>query len=430
MIKEDIDQFNMDKIDVVVSCPLDTYSGYGARSRDVVKALLALGKYNVKVLPQRWGNTRFGYLQDHNEKELQNTIITNLQSKPDVWIQITVPNEFQPIGKYNIGITAGIETNVSSAVWLEGCNRMDMILTSSTHSKKVFESSTFDKRDNNNNLLGTLKVEKPVEVLLEGADITKYFKKANSTFNLSSVSEQFCYLFVGHWLHGDFGQDRKNVGWMVKNFLTTFKNKQSMPALILKTNIGNSSIISKDTVMRRIDDLRKQVGGKVPNVYLVDGDITDEDMNEMYNHPKVKAMISFTKGEGFGRPLLEFALTGKPIIASGWSGQTDFLKPDSSLLVGGTLEQVHPSVVQKDIIIPESKWFSPDGLEASKSLKLMFKNYKKFLNLSKSRAYVLKKEYSLDTMTNILGEILDKNLPEFPKQVPLNMPTLNLPELQ
>ena len=47
-------------------------------------------------------------------------------------------------------------------------------------------------------------------------------------------------------------------------------------------------------------------------------------MNELYNHPKVKAMVSMTKGEGYGRPLAEFGLSKKPIIASGWSGQCRF----------------------------------------------------------------------------------------------------------
>ena len=51
---------------------------------------------------------------------------------------------------------------------------------------------------------------------------------------------------------------------------------------------------------------------------------TNEEMNEIYNHSKIKAMVSLTKGEGFGRPLLEFSLTKKPIMVSGWSGHMDF----------------------------------------------------------------------------------------------------------
>ena len=51
------------------------------------------------------------------------------------------------------------------------------------------------------------------------------------------------------------------------------------------------------------------------------------EMNSIYNHSKVKAMVSLTKGEGFGRPLLEFSLSQKPLIVSGWSGHMDFLPP-------------------------------------------------------------------------------------------------------
>jgi len=120
---------------VVVSCPIETMSGYGARSRDIVKALLKYDKYDVKVISQRWGNTSWNALDPNNEedKKLLNTIWkqSQLPQQPDVWIQITVPNEFQPVGKYNIGITAGIETTVCDAGWIDGVNRMDLTLVSS-----------------------------------------------------------------------------------------------------------------------------------------------------------------------------------------------------------------------------------------------------------------------------------------------------------
>ena len=44
---------------VFISAPVDTYSGYGARSRDIVKALLKANKYYIKIIPQRWGSTPF-----------------------------------------------------------------------------------------------------------------------------------------------------------------------------------------------------------------------------------------------------------------------------------------------------------------------------------------------------------------------------------
>ena len=420
----------MDKISVVVSCPYDTYSGYGARSRDFVKALLALGKYEVKVLSQRWGNTRFGYLKDHNENQLLSLRINELKSKPDVWIQVTVPNEFQPVGNYNIGVTAGIETTLADGSWIEGCNRMNLILTSSEHSKKVFQDSVFSKIDDKTKQeIGKIELQKPIEVLFEGADISKYFQ-TKSEFDLSAVKESFCFLFVGHWLPGEINQDRKNVGFTIKAFLETFKNKSNAPGLILKTSEGNASIIDRSKLKEKINSIKASVKGNLPNIYLIHGDLTDEEMNNLYNHSKVKAMISFTKGEGFGRPLLEFSLTKKPIIASAWSGQRDFLDPEYTKLIPGTLEPVHRSAFMKGAIIEGSSWFQADSAAVGKELKNMFKNYKNFLTLAKRQAFKNKNDFSLDKMTELLGTVLDNNIPEFPKQVQLSLPKLQLPKLK
>ena len=419
----------MSKPLAVVSCPVDTYSGYGARARDFVKALIDLDKYDVKILSQRWGNTRFGYLEDHNENGLSSRIIPNMTTQPELWIQITVPNEFQKVGKYNIGVTAGMETTIVHNTWIEGCNRMDLVLTSSNHSKGVFESTIYTKEDpKTKQPAGELKLTTPVEVLLEGADLTKYYP-TKSNLDLSPIKESFCYLFVGHWLNGDFGQDRKNVGYMIKSFLETFKNKKDAPALILKTSQATTSIMDRESILDKIEKIRQTVTGKLPNIYLFHGDVNDSEMNELYNHPKVKAMVSLTKGEGFGRPLLEFSLTNKPIIASGWSGQIDFLDKEFSTLLGGDLTNVHPSAASKDMILTEAKWFTPSDIEVNKAYKTVHKDYKKFLSLSKRQGHKSRTEFSYEKMVEVLGRTIDQYVPEFPKQIELNLPKLDLPKL-
>jgi glycosyltransferase involved in cell wall biosynthesis len=421
----------MDTISVVVSCPIDTYSGYGARSRDFVKGLLADKKYDVKILSQRWGNTRFGYLEDHNEDDLSSRIIPNLTEKPDIWIQITVPNEFQPVGKFNIGVTAGMETTLVHHSWIEGCNRMNLVLTSSKHSKSVFESTQYERKDKNTKQhAGMIKVEVPIEVLLEGADLTKYSDNPTTELDLSSVDESFCYLVVGHWMQGDFGHDRKNIGYTVKAFLEAFKNKPSQPALILKTQQVGTSILDREAILDKIEDIKRSVKGKLPNVYLLHGEISDQQMNQLYNHPKVRVMVSHAKGEGFGRPLLEFSVVGKPIIASGWSGQIDFLQGDKCVLIGGNLQNVHPSAVQKDMILKEAQWFTPDDGQVGKAFKETYKSYKKYIQLAKQQKHFSKTNFSMEVMIKNLHDLLDKYVPEFPKQIKLTLPKLNLPKLE
>jgi glycosyltransferase involved in cell wall biosynthesis len=425
---------------VVISCPIETMSGYGARARDVVRALLKYDKYDIKIISQRWGNTAWNALDPNKpeDKQLLDLVWKQAQlpSQPDVWIQITVPNEFQPVGKFNIGMTAGIETTVCDPSWIEGINRMNLTLVSSEHAKHVFETNTFEKRNKQTNQLeGKVKLEKPVEVLFEGADLNTYFhiddndlEETDLVLSLDEIKEDFCFLFVGHWLQGGLGEDRKNVGYMIKAFLETFKNKKgAKPALILKTSQVTNSIMDRDEVLKKIEAIRQTVKGDLPNVYLLHGDLEDKDINDLYNHGKVKAMVSLTKGEGFGRPLLEFSLSKKPIIASNWSGHLDFLHPDYNTLVNGVLTPVHQSAQAKNMILADSQWFTPNDGEVAEAFKSVYNDYDKHLEKAKRQSHFAKTNFSFDKMAEVLDNIFENKIP---KQVELKMPKIELPKLK
>ena len=426
----------MSKPTLVVSCPIDTYSGYGARSRDFVQSIIDLDKYDVKILPQRWGNTRFGYLQDHKNESLTSRILPQLTQQPDIWIQITVPNEFQKVGKYNIGVTAGIETTLCDGSWVQGCNNMDLVLVSSEHAKKVFQESKFNMQDNRTGqITGFIELQTKMEVLFEGADLEKYFPTTPTSTSeivqtLDTISESFNYLVIGHWLPGVLGEDRKNIGYTVKAFLETFKNKKSAPGLILKVQAGSgTSIMDREEVLNRIDAIKKTVKGDLPNVYLLHGDMTDAEVNELYNHTKVKAMISLTKGEGFGRPLLEFSLVNKPIIATAWSGHLDFLDKGFVKYVGGNLTNVHPSAAIDKMILQESQWFSADPVQVGQALKDVHDNYKTYKELAKRQGYKSRTQFSYEKMRETVDNLLTQYIPEFPKQMQLKLPQLKKIEL-
>ncbi len=419
--------------------PVDTVSGYGARSRDLVKSLLKSEKFDLKIISCRWGNTPFGALDRNNpeDKKILNRIIPGqmLPRQPDLWIMNTIPSEMSKTGKYNILITAGIETTICDPSWVEGCNRADLVLCSSNHAKNVFKSTKFEKKDNNTGqIVETIEVKSTVEVLFEGCDPSVYYKidsPKQSKFeqDLDLIPEKFCYLYVGHWLSGILGEDRKNVGMTIKVFLETFKNKKDQPALILKTNGASSSIMDRESILKKIDEVRKTVKGTLPNIYLLHGELSNEEVNELYNHSKVKAMISLTKGEGYGRPLLEFSAVGKPIIASGWSGHLDFLSPEFTNLVKGEVKQIHPSAVINNMLIPESGWFTPDYAIAGLFIKDVFENYEKHLEKAKRQAYKSKTWFSMDKMTERFIDLLNMNLPEFPVQKQLILPKIKKIEL-
>ena len=418
---------------ILVTSPCGTRSGYGSHSRDIIRSLIAMDKFDVKVWPVRWGNTSQNALDETNPNDLPiiERILSNpnMERQPDIHIHIVIPSEFHPLGKFNIGVTAGLEATAMPPTWIQGLNKMDLNIVPSTFVKNVITDIAFDVQDEKTKeIKGTLKNEKPIEVLFEGAD-TNIFKKTNKfskelVDELKTVNESFNFLYVGHWLSGGLGKDRKDTGMMVKVFLETFKNMKKAPGLIMKTSGATVSVLDREEILEKINHIRDTVKGKLPNIYVLHGDLTDDEMNDLYNHPKVKAHLSFTHGEGFGRPLLESTLSQKPVIASNWSGHLDFLPKSSAILIDGSLQKVEKDSFQKDMHVEGMQWFTVNYQEAATKMKDVYKNYRKYTLNAKKLGTINKSKFSLNTMTKEFEKILDKYVPEFPKEVKLTLPKL------
>jgi glycosyltransferase involved in cell wall biosynthesis len=403
--------------------PVKTRSGYGSHSRDILQALYEMDTFDISIDSCGWGSTPMTALEDNNlfHKWIESTIVTKMVQKPDIYIQVTVPNEFQPVGKFNIGITAGIETTVAPKEWVDGCNRMDLIIATSNFSKDVLLQTVYNETENNTGkLIKQYKIEKPIQVLFEGIDLSIY---NNTSEGLDiDIKEDFAYLFVGHWLRGDLGQDRKDVGMLIKCFAESFKGDENPPSLILKTSSATFSIKERENFRKRIEDLVKGIENP-PSIYLLFGELTNDEMNQLYNHPKIKAMVSLTKGEGFGRPLLEFTMSGKPVIASNWSGHKDFLPMDKAIMIGGALTEVHESAVDT-FILKNSKWFTANYNEVVEVLKLVRKDYDKFLEKSETLRIENKENFSLEKMKEVLKGMLTPFTSK-PKEHKMVLPKLN-----
>jgi glycosyltransferase involved in cell wall biosynthesis len=210
---------------------------------------------------------------------------------------------------------------------------------------------------------------------------------------------------------------------LIRCFAQAFVEYENKPALILKTSSATFSIKQREELSKKISDIVKDIP-KPPPIYLLFGELTNSEMNELYNHPKVKAMVSITKGEGFGRPLLEFTMSGKPVIASNWSGHKDFLPMDKAIMIGGKLTEVDDSAVD-NFIIKGSKWFTANYNEFIEVLKLVEKDYEKFIVKSE----ILREEnlgrFTLAKMKDRFHEILKPYLVEPPKQKEIVLPKLN-----
>ena len=422
----------MNKPTILVTAPVLTRSGYGNHARDICRALIELDKYNVKINSVRWGSTPLNALEDGNEhhEKIKAHILDNpsLPSQPELHLHIVIPNEFQPIAKKNIGMTAGMETSIPKPEWVDATNRMDETIFTSRFAEHCFKVAEFDVEKQPGVVV---KMNKPSSVLFEGVDTETY--KPTNVFSdevkevFSNIEENFCFLFVGHWLQGGLGKDRKDLGMLVKVFLETFKNQKNAPALVLKTSGADFSILDREDCLKKIEHIKKSVQGVLPNIYLVHGEFTDVQMNELYNHPKIKTHITFTHGEGLGRPLLEATQSGKPVVAPGWSGQVDFLNQNYAVLLPGNLNQAPKDAFPKDILFdsPDNKWITVNYNVSSNIMKDIVKNYPKYLVKAKQLQIYCKQKFSFEAMKQILEKKIDSYLESLPQSVELKLPKLN-----
>jgi hypothetical protein len=418
---------------LVFQGPIFTRSGYGDHCRDLMKSLRKMDKYDIKIIPLRWGNTPQNQVDGESEfgRWMLERVIPQLEFKPDVFMQVSVANEFEPKGHYNIGVTAGVETTIAPKDFIDGSNKMDLIIVPSNFTKNNLGGTVYQQKDQaTGQIVGEIKVGKPIEVLLEGVD-TEIFSKGSGKDVLENVKEDFNFLIVGHWLKGSLGQDRKDIGMAIKTFATVFQYlpADKRPGLIVKTSHAGFSVIDREATREKIEGVLKSFGDKAPSVYLLHGDMEETDMSNLYHHPKVKAMISFAKGEGYGRPMAEFTLTGKPILASGWSGQMDFLPTEHAVLLEGSLTQVDESAADQ-FCMKEAQWFTVNYSNAANKIYDVFNKYDSYLEQSKGLRENTLKHFTLDNMHDRFVQLMDTYVKKQPQFVPFNIPKVNASKMQ
>jgi glycosyltransferase involved in cell wall biosynthesis len=418
---------------LVFQGPIFTRSGYGDHCRDLMKSLRKMDKYDIKIIPLRWGNTPQNQVDGSTEfgAWMLERVITSVQEKPDVFMQVSVANEFEPKGHYNIGVTAGVETTICPMDFINKSNEMDLIIVPSNFTKQVMTTTAYQqKNQQTGEILGETRLTTPVEVLFEGVD-TEIFSKGDGKDVLENVKEDFNFLIVGHWLKGDLGQDRKDIGMAIKTFATVFQYlpKEKRPGIIIKTSHAGFSVIDREATREKIETVLKPFGDKCPSVYFIHGDMEESDMSNLYHHPKVKAMISFAKGEGYGRPMAEFTLTGKPIIASGWSGHTDFLPADNAVLLEGSMTQVHESAADQ-FCMKEAQWFTVNYSNAANKIYDVYNNYNIYSKKSDGLRTNTLANFTLDKMNDIFIGILNNNVKEKPKMIPFKSPNVSQQKMQ
>ena len=370
---------------VLVRGPVLSQSGYGEHTRFVLRSLRLQEEHlNIHILPTTWGETGWITNDDDERRWIDERVhiaAKHLQQNLpyDISVQVTIPNEWEQLAPINIGVTAGIETNKVSPVWLEKSNMMTKVITISEHSRNGFVLPEYHGQNKETGAPVHLKCTVPVVVA--GYPV----KSPEASEVPLELEYDFNYLAVAQW------GPRKNMENLVKWFVE--ENHDQEVGLVLKTSLKNNSVVDRGYIEDVIHQSIPDVPDRKCKIYLLHGDMTEAEVHSLYSHPKIKTLVSLTHGEGFGLPLFEAAYSGLPVIAPGWSGQTDFLyapaktksKKNKNKLkpffanVEFTLGPVEEHAVWPGVIEKETMWCYPTEGSFKMRLRQVRKNYDKWL---------------------------------------------------
>jgi hypothetical protein len=390
---------------IVISGPVLSRSGYGEMARFALRSLKDRSDVDLYVLPTSWGNT--GWLHESNdERKYIDSLVaktqvllqqTNNQPNFDVAVQVSIPNEWKKMAAINIGYTAGIETNLISPAWLQSSQQMDKIIVISEHAKAGFVNTVFGNPQGQQ-----FKVTTPVEVVH-----LPYRNNDKKPLDLV-LKHDFNFLAVCQW------GPRKNLEQAITGFLEEFRNEEV--GLVLKVNTVNDSIIDRNMTEKRLATLLSNYPDRKCSITLLHGHLSEGDMESLYTHPKIKAIVSTTHGEGFGLPLLEAAANELPVIATDWSGHTDFLYlpegDDKKRMFGKVdydLKPIEPAHVWKGVLEEGTSWAYPKMVSYKDRLRDCYKDHGRYKSQAKKLAPWVKENFEQTKLQDKFNSLLTSN---------------------
>jgi len=356
---------------VLLKGPLLTRSGYGEQARFALRSLRSREDlFEVFIQPLQWGKTSWASEMDEERTWIDQTIektIGYIQQggQFDLSVQVTIPNEFQRLAPINIGYTAGIETTKVAHQWIEKANEMDKVIVVSSHSKQVFENTEYQAQNTQTGEQVTLRTQTPVEFVNYPVktfeNLPELDLRLSTSFNFLTVAQ--------------FGP-RKNLLNTIRWFIEEFRNEDV--GLVIKSNIAKNCLMDRNRLQADLTNFLRQQGERQCKVFLLHGDMTDAEMHSLYQHPQINAFVSLPHGEGFGLPIFEAAYSGLPVVATGWSGQLDFLVDaegkEQFYNVAFDLQPVQKEVVWDGVIVPDSMWAYPREGSAKEQMRGCFEN--------------------------------------------------------
>tara|TARA_R100000900_G_scaffold146103_2_gene134383 strand:- start:1198 stop:2448 length:1251 start_codon:yes stop_codon:yes gene_type:complete len=359
---------------ILLRAPVLTRSGYGEQSRFALRALRSREDlFDVYIQPLQWGQT--SWINEESEERLwiddkiEKTIAyVNGGGQFDLSLQVTIPNEWEFLAAKNIGYTAGIETTRVAHEWIQKGNNMDKIIVVSEHSKNIYEKSSYEATYENSDESFNLQLTTDINSV-------NYPVKTYENMEALNLELEYDFNFVTVAQMGP----RKNLHNTIKWFVEEFKNDEV--GLVVKTNVSKNSQIDREIVHGQLLSLLASIPDtedRKCKIYMIHGDMTDEEMHQMYLHPKIRAAVSLTHGEGFGLPLFEAAYMDVPVVATGWSGQLDFLCDENGdrnfYDVSYDLQPVPEQTVWDGVIVKDSMWAYPREISARQQMRTCYED--------------------------------------------------------
>lgn len=393
---------------IIFRGPVLTASGYGVHARMILRPLLESGDYDITVMSTNWGVTPMIRSDDPFIERVRNLALVAPHGDYDISIQVTIPQEFQRMARYNIGVTAGIETDRVSLKWIETSNKnIDLIVVPSEHAKKTLAGTVYMNERGEQ-----MRLNVPVKVLFEGVDTDTYNQNpipADFKGRQFDFGTEFNFISVGLGFEKGMGEDRKNLTTLVQWFCEQFKGNSKV-GLVLKSSIVGYSSVDLKYLKAKIDEIKRNTGcGKYPQIHLVHGYLSSEEMAALYKNPKVKAYVTLTHGEGYGLPIIEAAACGLPVIATDWSGHLDFLQIDNVrkfVAVPYELKEIPAACVWDDILVKGSRWAYPDEIKTKMLLSKVLLSYSRPKQWAEEIGNHIAKNFSIEKMNESLFEVM------------------------
>ena len=411
---------------ILVRGPALSLSGYGEHTRFVLRSLQKFPEsFDIYLINVGWGDT--GWIWEDSEERnwidqmLAKTIEYGQNGGTfDISAQVQIPNEWEQLAPVNIGITAGIESTKMSPQFLGGCLKVDKIITISNHAKYALETTEYPATNNQTGEEFVAKTTCPIDVITYP---TKQVE-LDSDFKID-LKYDFNFLTMGTYI------PRKNLNNTIKWFVEQFYDDEV--GLVIKTSVAKGSTRDRRQTESLLKEILSEYDGRKCEIYLLHGDMSESEITSLYQHPKIKALVSLTHGEGFGLPLYEAAYNALPVVAPDWGGHLDFLyvetkdkkgkikKKPMFTTVSYDIKPVQPEAVWDGIIQKDSMWCFPKEWDYKKALKTVVKNHTTLKSRAKKLQKYLFENFGGDIQykklaESVLGEnIVQANPSELPK---------------